>query len=300
MRNRGEKHFLGIESLSGAELEQYIGRAHEYRESRVGGRHLVGRVVANVFYEPSTRTRSSFEVAAAGLGAHVLNWSVSGSSASKGETLVDTAKNIAALGVSIIVIRHPHSGAASLVANSVHCAVINAGDGQHEHPSQALLDGYTLWRRWGTLENKRVAIVGDVLHSRVARSNIHCLTKLGATVVLCGPPTMLPAGLSSLGVEVTSDLDSAMAGADAVMMLRIQKERQSEALFPSTKEYHRRWGMTNERAARLKPDAVVLHPGPVNRGLELSPEVADGQRSLILDQVENGVAVRKAILEAVS
>ena len=266
----------------------------------MGGRHLVGRVVANVFYEASTRTRSSFEVAAASLGAHVLNWSVTGSSASKGETLVDTAKNIAALGVSIIVVRHQHSGAAALVARSVGCAVVNAGDGQHEHPSQALLDAYTLWRRWGTLAGKRVAIVGDILHSRVARSNLHCLKALGASLVFCGPPTMLPSGLAELGADVTTELDVALERADAVMMLRIQRERQSDALFPSTAEYNARWGLTNERAAKLKPEAVVLHPGPVNRGLELSPEVADGQRSLILEQVENGVAVRKAILEAVS
>lgn len=295
------RHLLGIEGLPRVELEQLLARAHQYREGHVGGRHLVGRVVANVFYEPSTRTRSSFEVAAAGLGAHVLNWTVSGSSASKGETLVDTAKNIAALGVSIIVVRHQSSGAAALVARSVACSVINAGDGQHEHPSQALLDAYTLWRRWGgVMEGKRVAIVGDILHSRVARSNLHCLKALGAKLVFCGPPTMLPPGLASLGAEVTTELDTALDGADAVMMLRIQRERQSDALFPSTAEYHARWGLTNERAAALKPEAVVLHPGPVNRGLELSPEVADGQRSLILEQVENGVAVRKAVLEAVS
>lgn len=294
------RHLLGIEGLPRAELEQLLSRAHEYRESRVGGRHLVGRVVANVFYEASTRTRSSFEVAAASLGAHVLNWSVTGSSASKGETLVDTAKNIAALGVSIIVVRHQHSGAAALVARSVGCSVVNAGDGQHEHPSQALLDAYTLYRRWGTLEGKRVAIVGDILHSRVARSNLHCLKALGASLVFCGPPTMLPGGLNALGIDVTTDFDQALDGVDAVMMLRVQKERMTEALFPSAAEYHVRWGLTNERAAALKPEAVVLHPGPVNRGLELSPEVADGQRSLILEQVENGVAVRKAILEAVS
>ena len=296
----GQRHLLGIEGLERTELEQLLSRAHQYRDGHVGGRHLVGRVVANVFYEPSTRTRSSFEVAAAGLGAHVLNWSVTGSSASKGETLVDTAKNIAALGVSIIVVRHQSSGAAALVARSVGCAVVNAGDGQHEHPSQALLDAYTLWRRWGSLEGKRVVIVGDILHSRVARSNLHCMKALGARLVFCGPPTMLPVGLSELGVDVTTELDSALDGADAVMMLRIQKERQSDALFPSAAEYHRRWGLTSERAAALKQDAVVLHPGPVNRGLELSPDVADGQRSLILEQVENGVAVRKAVLEAVS
>lgn len=293
--------FLALEGVPREQLERLLLRANEYREGRVGGRHLAGRVVANVFYEASTRTRSSFEVAAAGLGAHVLNWSVTGSSASKGETLVDTARNIAALGPSVIVVRHQHSGAAALVARSVACAVINAGDGQHEHPSQGLLDAFTLWRRWGqSVEGRRVAIVGDILHSRVARSNLHCLKALGARLVFCGPPTLLPPQLDSLGVDVTTELDRALDGADAVMMLRIQKERQSDALFPSAAEYHARWGLTSARAAALKPEAVVLHPGPVNRGLELSPEVADGQRSLILEQVENGVAVRKAILEAVS
>lgn len=293
-------HFLTLEGLTRSELERVLDRAQEYREGRVGGRHLLGRVVANVFYEPSTRTRSSFEVAAASLGAHVLNWSVTGSSAAKGETLVDTAKNIAALGVSVIVVRHPHSGAANLVAKSVNVSVINAGDGQHEHPSQGLLDAFTLRRRWGSLDGKTVAIVGDVLHSRVARSNLHGLRALGATLVFCGPPTLLPSHLERPGVTVTTDLDEALADADAVMMLRVQRERQAEALFPSASEYHRRWGLTARRASKLKPEAVVLHPGPVNRGLELAPEVADGHRSLILEQVENGVAIRKAILEAVS
>lgn len=294
------RHFLAIEGLARAALEQLLRRAHEYREGHVGARHLAGRVVANVFYEPSTRTRSSFEVAAAGLGAHVLNWSVTGSSSSKGETLVDTVRNIAALGVHVLVIRHPLSGAAALVARHVECAVVNAGDGRHEHPSQGLLDAYTLWRQLGPLEGRTVAIVGDILHSRVARSNLHTLTALGARVVLSGPPTMLPPGLEAMGARVTSDLDQALEGADAVMMLRIQKERLSEALFPTEAEYQRRWGLTAERAARLPERVVVLHPGPVNRGLELAPEVADGPRSLILDQVKNGVAVRQAILEAVT
>jgi len=291
---------LALEGLARVDIERFLDRAQEYREGRVGGRHLLGRVVANVFYEASTRTRSSFEVAAASLGAHVLNWSLSGSSATKGETLVDTAKNIAALGVSVIVVRHQHSGAANLVANSVNVSVINAGDGQHEHPSQGLLDAFTLRRRWGSLDGRTVAIVGDVLHSRVARSNLHCLRALGATLVFCGPPTLLPTHLEAPGITVTTDLDRALDGADAVMMLRVQRERQAEALFPSPGEYHRRWGLTSARAAKLKADAVVLHPGPVNRGLELASEVADGNRSLILEQVENGVAVRKAILEAVS
>ena len=294
------KHFLGIAGSTRRELEALLQRAHEHREGRVSSRQLAGKVVANVFYEPSTRTRSSFEVAAAGLGAHVLNWSVSGSSASKGETLLDTAKNIAAMGVQIIVLRHQLSGAAAMVAKAVRCSVVNAGDGQAEHPSQALLDAYTLWRRWGSLDGKRVSIVGDVLHSRVARSNLRCLGLLGAHVTVCGPPTMLPPGLESMGARVTPMMAEALDGADAVMMLRIQKERQSEALFPSAAEYHARWGLTVARADQLKAGTVVLHPGPVNRGLELAPEVADGQSSLILEQVENGVAVRRALLELVS
>ncbi len=292
-------HLLALAGVPRETLERLLSRAHEYREQRVGAKFLQGRVVANVFYEPSTRTRSSFEVAAAGLGAYVLNWSVGGSSASKGETLVDTARNIAAMGVDVMVVRHQQSGACAKVAESVGCSVINAGDGQHEHPSQGLLDAFTLQRRFSTVEGLKVAIVGDILHSRVARSNVHCLTTLGAQVVLCGPPTLLPAGLEGPRVSVTPNLDEALRDVDAVMMLRIQRERMSEALFPSEAEYHRRWGLTDARAAALKPSAIVLHPGPVNRGLEISPAVADGPRSVILEQVENGVAVRKAILEAV-
>jgi aspartate carbamoyltransferase catalytic subunit len=293
-------HFLALEGMAKSELEHLIERARDHRDGLRESRPLERSVVANVFFESSTRTRSSFEVAAASLGAHVLNWTVAGSSASKGESLIDTAKNIAALGVKILVVRHGSSGAAALVASVVKCGVVNAGDGQHEHPSQGVLDAFTLWRRFGSLEKRRIVIVGDILHSRVARSNLHALKTLGASVVFCGPSTMLPRAFSALGAEVVSDFDAALEGADAVMMLRIQKERQSEALFPSAEEYHRRWGLTAVRAARLKPEAVVLHPGPVNRGLELSPEVADGHRSLILEQVENGVAVRKAILEALA
>lgn len=293
-------HLLAIEGMPRQKIEALLSRAIEFREGRATERRLSGKVVANLFFEPSTRTRSSFEIAAAALGAYVLNWTVQGSSASKGESLIDTVRNLAAMGPAVMVIRHPSSGAAQLAASVVRCSVVNAGDGQHEHPSQALLDAFTLKRRWGSLEGKKVAIVGDVLHSRVARSNLHCLSTLGAKVTLCGPATLLPTELSALGAFVTYDLDHALADADAVMMLRVQRERQSEAMFPSEREYNRRWGLTPERAARLKQGALVLHPGPVNRGLELAPEVADGLASVILEQVENGVAVRKAILEGVA
>ena len=294
------RHLLAIEGLPRVEIEALLARADAFREGRAIERRLSGKVVANLFFEPSTRTRSSFEIAAAALGAHVLNWTVAGSSASKGESLLDTVRNLAAMGPTVLIVRHPSSGAAELVARAVKCAVINAGDGQHEHPSQGLLDAFTLKRRWGSLEGKKVAIVGDVLHSRVARSNLYCLHTLGAEVVLCGPATLLPSEVARLGAQVTTELDGALAGVDAVMMLRVQRERQTEALFPSEREYHRRWGLTSARAEALKPGALVLHPGPVNRGLELSPEVADGLKSVILEQVENGVAVRKAILEALS
>ncbi len=295
------RHLLAIEGMPRPQIEALLSRADGFREGRHTERRLSGKVVANLFFEPSTRTRSSFEIAAAALGAHVLNWTVAGSSASKGESLLDTVRNLAAMGPAVLIVRHPSSGAAELVARAVKCAVINAGDGQHEHPSQGLLDAFTLRRRWGgALEGKRVVIVGDVLHSRVARSNLYCLKALGVDVVFCGPATLLPTEVARLGAQVTTDLDAALDGADAVMMLRVQRERQTEALFPSEREYHRRWGLTSDRAEALKAGALVLHPGPVNRGLELSPEVADGLKSVILEQVENGVAVRKAILEAVA
>lgn len=291
-------HLLAIEGMPRSQIEALLLRAGQWRSGELYHRPLNGRVVANLFYEPSTRTRSSFEIAAASLGAHVLNWSLAGSSASKGETLVDTARNLAAMGPAAIVVRHASSGAAQLVASRVKCSVINAGDGQHEHPSQALLDAFVLKQRWGSFEGRRVVIVGDLLHSRVARSNLHCLQALGAKVTLCGPPTLLPAHVERLGVEVTHDFDGVLGDADAVMMLRLQRERQHEALVPAAHDYTRRYGLTVERARRLKPGAFVLHPGPINRGLEIDPEVADGPHSVILHQVSDGVAVRRAILEA--
>lgn len=293
------KHLLAVAGMSKAAITAVLDRAHEFREGRVRERPLAGHVVANLFFEPSTRTRTSFEIAAAFLGAHVLNWTVQGSSASKGETLIDTVRNLAAMGPRVLVIRHASSGAAALAASAAPgCSVVNAGDGQHEHPSQALLDAFTLRERWGSLEGKTVAIVGDVLHSRVARSNVHCLRTLGAKVELCGPATLVPDELAALGVPIARSLDEVIPRVDAVMLLRLQRERMAESLFPTEAEYHARWGLTAARAARMKPDALLLHPGPVNRGLEVAPEVADSRASVILEQVENGVAVRKAILEA--
>jgi aspartate carbamoyltransferase catalytic subunit len=255
-------------------------------------------VVANLFFEDSTRTRSSFEIAAKRLGAEVLNWTTRGSSVSKGETLLDTVLNIDAMGPHAIVMRHWSSGSAAFAARHARAVMINAGDGTHEHPSQALLDAFTLRQHLGTLEGKRVLIVGDILHSRVARSNLRCLRLLGARVAFCGPPTLVPPHFAAAGAELSHDLDQALEGADAVMMLRVQMERQVDALFPSPREYGRLWGLTRERADRLPPHVKVLHPGPMNRGVEIATQVADGPRSAILEQVHHGVAVRMAILEA--
>jgi len=292
------RHLLGIEGWRREEIEQLLERAEAHLP---GGSArtpvLQGKVVANLFFEDSTRTRTSFEMAAKTLGAEVLNWTAAGSSVSKGETLLDTVRNIEATGPAALVLRHRSSGAPHLVARHVRCAVINAGDGTHEHPSQALLDAFTLRRHWGSLEGRTVLIVGDILHSRVARSNILCLRALGARVVVCGPPTLLPVGLREMGAEVTVKLDEALPHADAVMCLRLQLERQTESFFPSTREFSRLFGLNAARAERMKPGALVLHPGPMNRGVEVAPAVADGPRSVILEQVANGVAVRRAILE---
>ena len=294
------RHLLGIEGLRRADIEALLERAEAHAHGGMdASAPLRGKVIANLFFEDSTRTRTSFEMAAHALGAEVLNWTSQGSSVSKGETLLDTVRNIEATGPVALVIRHRSSGAPHLAARHVRCAVINAGDGTHEHPSQALLDAFTLRRRWGRLDGRTVLIVGDILHSRVARSNLFCLKALGAHVVLCGPPTLLPPGLESLGAEVSTRLDDVLPRADAVMCLRIQTERQGENFFPSMREFSRLYGLNPARAERLKPEALVLHPGPINRGVELHPAVADGPRSLILEQVAAGVAVRRAILEEV-
>ena len=279
-------------------MEALLSRAAQLEQGPDAARPLAGKVVANLFFEDSTRTRSSFEIAAKRLGAEVLNWTTRGSSVSKGETLLDTVRNIDAMGPHAIVMRHASSGSAAFAAQYTRATVVNAGDGTHEHPSQALLDAFTLRRALGNLEEKRILIVGDILHSRVARSNLRCLRLLGARVAFCGPPTLLPREMADAGAELSFDLDKALEGADAVMMLRVQLERQKDAAFPSAREYSRMWGLTQSRADRLPPSVVVLHPGPMNRGVEIATQVADGPRSLILEQVRHGVAVRMAILEA--
>lgn len=295
------KHCIALEDFSREEILEVIDLAASMKEvlqrpiKKVPS--LRGKMVVNLFFEASTRTRSSFETAAKILSADALNWTSSSSSVTKGETLVDTAKNLEAMRPDVLVIRHSAGGAPRLVAEHVGCSVVSAGDGAHEHPSQGLLDCFTLREKLGTLEGKTVTIVGDVSHSRVARSDLHAFPKLGAKVRLCGPPTMMPAGVERLGATVHTDLREAVDGADAVIMLRIQHERIGDPLIPGTREYSKVWGLNAKKAADwLKPSCVILHPGPINRGVELSPEVADGPRSVILDQVQNGVAVRMAIL----
>ncbi len=314
-RNR---HLIGLEDLSREEILEVLNLAISMKEvlrrplKKVPT--LRGKAVVNLFFEASTRTRTSFETAAKILSADAMNWSSATSSVTKGETLVDTARNIEAMRPDVLVIRHPAGGAPGLVASRVSCAVVNAGDGAHEHPSQGLLDMFTMSERFtalirgedappdfGTLSGKTVAIVGDISHSRVARSNLHGLPKLGAKVRLCGPPTMMPAGAERMGATVHHRLQEAVEGADAVMMLRIQHERIGDPLIPGTREYSKFWGLNEKKADEwLTPSCVILHPGPINRGVELAPEVADGARSVILDQVENGVAIRMAILYLVA
>jgi len=298
------RHLLGIEPLARSEIERILEVATSMkgrlRQEVKKFPTLRGKVVINCFFENSTRTRSSFEIAAKILGADAVNWSSAGSSVSKGESLIDTAKNLEAMRPDVLVVRHAAAGAAELIASRVGCSVVNAGDGAHEHPTQALLDSFTLLERWGSLEGRTVAIVGDIRRSRVARSNLHCLQKLGANVRLCGPPTMLPVGVETFGCEVETNLRAALEGADAVIMLRIQAERGDDSLFPSAREYSKFYGLSPSKLGWLKEDALILHPGPINRGVELEPEVADGPRSVILDQVENGVAVRMAVLQLIA
>jgi aspartate carbamoyltransferase catalytic subunit len=257
---------------------------------------LRGRTVVNLFFEDSTRTRTSFELAAKRLSADVINFSAKGSSVSKGETLKDTALTLEAMGSDAVVIRHSWSGAPVNLARWVKGSVINAGDGTHEHPTQALLDAFTMRQRLGRLEGLRVTIVGDVLHSRVARSNVLLLSTLGADVTLVAPPTLLPVGVEAWPCETSYDLDAVLPKSDVVMMLRVQRERMGAAYFPSTREYSRRYGLDVRRVTALKDDAIVMHPGPMVRGMEIAPEVADGVRSTITEQVANGVSVRMAVL----
>lgn len=298
------KDLLGIADLSPGEIALVLDTAESFRE--VAERPvkkvptLRGKTVINLFFESSTRTRSSFEIAEKRLSADSLNFSSAGSALTKGESLVDTAMNLQAMTPDLIVIRHGHPGVPHMLARRVAAGVINAGDGPHEHPTQALLDAFTIRQRKGTIDGLTVAIVGDIEHSRVVRSNIHLLTKLGATVRVAGPRTMMPPAMETLGVEVHHSLDEAIEGADVVMMLRIQLERQGKPLFPSVKEYFRLFGLTRERMELAREDAIVMHPGPMNRGVEIASDVADGPFSVILEQVANGVAVRMAVLYLLS
>jgi aspartate carbamoyltransferase catalytic subunit len=295
---------LGIAELSPAEIELILDTAESFSE--VGERAikkvptLRGKTVVNLFFESSTRTRSSFEIAEKRLSADNLNFSASGSSLAKGESLVDTALNLQAMAPDLIVIRHAHAGAPHLLARKLKAGVINAGDGAHEHPTQALLDAFTIRRHKGRLAGLKVAIVGDIEHSRVVRSNIHLLTKMGARVTVAGPRTLMPAGIERLGVEVAYSLAEAIRGADVIMMLRIQLERQGRMSFPSIKEYFQLFGLTSERLAGAAEDVIIMHPGPMNRGVEIASEVADGPYSVILEQVTHGVSVRMAVLYLLS
>jgi aspartate carbamoyltransferase catalytic subunit len=292
------RHLLGIDALAPADIVQVLDRA-EVAFSEEKSAKLRGKTVINLFFESSTRTRASFEIAGKRLGADVVNVSPQSSSVTKGETLLDTVKNLEAMRADALIIRHPASGAPHFLAERTKAAIINAGDGAHEHPTQALLDAFTIRRQKGTLDGLVVAICGDVLHSRVARSNALLLGKMGATVRLAGPKTMMPPGAKGLGarVEVCSRLEEAVEGADVVMMLRIQTERLGGAMMASTREYARTFGLGTRMLARAKPSAIVMHPGPINRGVELDSALADGDRSVVLAQVEAGVAVRMAVLE---
>ena len=294
------KHLLDIESLSPGEILTVLDTARAFKA--VGERAikkapaLRGKTVVNLFVEPSTRTRISFELAAQRLSADVVNFTAEASSLRKGETLKDTAKNLEALNADIIVIRHSASGAPHFLARFLKSSVINAGDGAHEHPTQALLDAFTIREAKGRIEGLKVTILGDILYSRVARSNIWALTKLGARVTLCGPPTLVPRVFEQMGCAVTYDVEEAIAGADIINLLRIQHERQRQSMFPSLGEYTSLFGLTRERFQRAKPDALIMHPGPINRGVEIDSELADCNRSVILEQVTNGLAVRMAVL----
>jgi aspartate carbamoyltransferase catalytic subunit len=296
------RHLLGIAELDPAEINTILDLADTYiemnREAERKGRRLAGRTIVNLFFEVSTRTRASFELAAKRLGADVINMVADASSSRKGETLIDTAMTLNAMHIDALVLRHPDSGAAKLLADKVNCSVINAGDGQHEHPTQALLDALAMRRRKGHLEGLNVAICGDVLHSRVARSNIFLLNKLGARVRVVAPYTLLPRGIEEFGVEVHTRMETGLKNADIIMMLRLQKERMEGSFIPSAREYFHFYGLTRQKLEIAKPDALIMHPGPMNRGIEIDSEVADDiHRSMILEQVELGVAVRMACLD---
>jgi len=299
-----KKDLLGLEYLSKEEIELILHTASSFKEvitrrvKKVPS--LRGKTVVNLFYEPSTRTRTSFELAAKRLSADVINIAVETSSVRKGETLIDTGRNIEALMADVIIVRHNCSGAPMMLAKSVKASVVNAGDGWHEHPTQALLDMFTLKEKLGKIEGLKVSIIGDIAHSRVARSNIWGLGKLGAEVTVCAPKILIPQGIETLGVRVTHSVDDAIKDADAINVLRMQFERGSSKEFPSRIEYFKAFGITEERLEKAKKHIVVMHPGPINRGVEMSAEVADGENSVILQQVTNGIAVRMAILYLVT
>ncbi len=298
------KHLLDIESLSAEEITAVLDTAREFKA--VGERDikkvpaLQGKTVVNFFVEPSTRTRVSFELSAKRLSADIINFSADASSFKKGESLKDTARTLEALNADIIVIRHKAAGAPHFLSRYLNAHVVNAGDGAHEHPTQALLDVFTMREKKGDIAGLNVTILGDILFSRVARSNIWALCKLGANVTLCGPSTLVPRVFEQMGCRVTYDLDEALAGADVINLLRIQHERQRKTMFPSIGEYARLFGLNRSRLAKAKPDALVMHPGPMNRGVEIESEIADGDRAVILEQVTNGIAVRMAVLYLVN
>jgi aspartate carbamoyltransferase catalytic subunit len=295
------RHLLSVDDLGPTGIEEMLTLSESFldvtRRDIPKVPALRGKTVVSLFYEDSTRTRLSFETAAKRLSADTMNFSVAGSSVRKGESLRDTAQTIEAMGVDAVIVRHQSAGAPHRIARWIDASVVNAGDGRHEHPTQALLDLLTLRRHRGpSLANLRVAIVGDVRHSRVARSNVKALDAVGAEVLLVGPPTLMPESVEGWQVSVHADFDDVLAEVDVIYLLRIQRERQSEALFPSLREYTARYGLTVERAARLKPDTLIMHPGPMNRGIEVAAEVADGPASIVVEQVANGVAVRMAVL----
>lgn len=300
MKALSVSHLLGIKYLNNEDLELIFETATHFKEvinrpiKKVPS--LRDITIANLFFENSTRTKLSFELAEKRLSADVLNFSANQSSVKKGETLEDTVNNILAMKVDMVVMRHPHPGAAHFLSNRVNSCIINAGDGTHEHPSQALLDAFSLLEKFGDLAGKRIAIVGDILHSRVALSNIYALKMLGAEVTVCAPKSLLPRHIRALGVKISTNFEETLKWCDAVNMLRVQNERMDLNYFPSTREYSQNFGLTRERLLPLRKEIVVLHPGPINRGVEISSEIADSEQAIILDQVENGVAIRMAII----
>ncbi|MCX7719799.1 MAG: aspartate carbamoyltransferase catalytic subunit [Dictyoglomus thermophilum] len=295
-----KKDLIGIEELSKEEIELIVKTAVNMKDilkrpiKKVPT--LRGRTICTLFYEPSTRTRSSFELAAKYLSADTISIATSTSSVQKGETLLDTVKTLEAMGIDLFIIRHSASGVPSFIAKNVRAGVINAGDGMHEHPTQALLDVFSVYEKKGRLDGLKIAIIGDIFHSRVARSNIYAWNKLGSEVIVCGPPTLIPPYIESLNVKVTYNLDEAIEDADVIYVLRLQLERQKKGLFPTLREYHMLYGVNSERIEKAKKDVLVMHPGPMNRGVEISSEVADSLISVINEQVTNGVAVRMALL----